>query len=247
MTDAFLDDPDGADAQTPALDPVASWLLKVVLALVVVLLVTTIALVLFLVTLREAPRTVAERDIRAAETAVKEHPETVDGWTKLVYAYASAKRYDDAISTARKGRATTGKNVLLLAEADVLRSAGRYSEALKVYDLADPAVSKAETEAAAAAKKIGIYVPLSDSTLARVYYGRALTKQALDDVSGAIFDLEQAKQLAPQSASVLVLLGDLHAQTGNTDKARESYEAALRFVPDSPEALAGLEKLKKGN
>ena len=228
------------------LEPVSGWMLRVALLLIVVLLVTTGSLVLFLMSLREAPRTVAERNLSAAQSAVHDRPNDVDSWSALVYAYSQAKRYDDAIAAAEKGRSVTKADVLLVAEADVLRSAGRLKDAVAEYDRASKAIESAQADATAARKKMGVFVPLGDATMIRVYYGRALALHALGDVKPAIADLEKAVALAPEQAYLFVTLGDYYAETRANGKAEAAYRNALRYVPDYPEALAGLKRIAGG-
>lgn len=230
-------------ARHAPLEPVSGWMLRVALLLIVVLLVTTGSLVLFLMSLREAPRTVAERNLSAAESAVHDRPNDADSWSALVYAYSQAKRYDDAIAAAEKGRSLTKADVLLVAEADVLRSAGRFKDAVAEYNRAAKAIESAQSDAIAARKKMGIFVPLSDTTMTRVYFGRAISLHALGDVKPAIADLEKAVALAPEQAYLFVTLGDYYAETRANGKAKAAYRNALRYVPDYPEALAGLKRI----
>ena len=232
--------------RTSSLEPVSGWMLRVALLLIVVLLVTTGSLVLFLLSLHKAPRTVAERNLSAAESAVRDHPGDAAGWSSLVYAYSQVKRYDDAIATAEKGRAVTKADVLLLAEADAMRSAGRFKDAVAEYNLADKAIGAAQADATAARKKKGIFIPLKDTTLTPVYYGRAISLHALGEVKPAIADLEKAVALAPEQAFLFISLGDYYAETGAKAKAEAAYRNALRYVPDYPEAIAGLKRLAGG-
>ena len=240
------DDSARASHHAAPLEPVSGWMLRVALLLIVVLLVTTGSLVLFLLSLHKAPRTVAERNLSAAESAVRDHPGDAAGWSALVYAYSQVKRYDEAIATAEKGRSVTKADILLLAEADVLRSAGRFKEAVAEYNLAGKAIEAAQADAIAARKKKGIVVPLKDTTLTQVYYGRAISLHALGEVKPAIADLEKAVVLAPEQAFLFISLGDYYAETGANAKAEAAYRNALRYVPDYPEAIAGLKRLAGG-
>lgn len=234
-----------APRSTP-LEPISGWMLRVALSLIVVLLVTTGTLVFFLLSLQKAPRTVAERDLSVAESAVREQPGDTASWTKLVYAYAQLKRVDEALAAADKGRRLTKADALLLAKADVLRSAGRFKEAVGVYDRAGTAIEEAQAETIAARKKTGIFIPLKDVTMVRVYYGRAISLHALGKVKPAITDLERAVALAPEQAYLFVTLGDYYAEIGGAAKAEAAYRNALRYVPDYAEALAGLKRLNGG-
>lgn len=230
----------------PPLEPVSAWLLKVALALIVVLLATTLTLVIFLVTLHKAPRTEIERAVSSAEMSVREHPSVAENWAQLAYAYARAHRYDDALNVVRKGRAQTHQDYLYLAEADILRSAGRFKDSIAVYGSAEAAISQADTQAISARKTMGIYVPLDDTTLARVYVGRAISERQLGEAKSAIADLEKAVAIAPDQSTILVRLGDYYAESGDTSKAAGMYRSALLYLPDYAPAKAGLERIGRG-
>ena len=223
-------------------DMVSAWLLRVALALIIVVLATAAAMVIFFVTAEKAPRTAVERDISAAEIAVRERPSDPVAWQTLAYAYASARRYDDAINTIRKARVSTKERALLLPEAEVLRSAGRHKEALVVYDEAIAALSTEESAAVAARKKQGISMAEPSAGLIRAYYGRGLARHATGDAPGAIADVLRAVELAPGQATMRVTLGDLYAERGNDAQAEAAYREALRYVPDYTEAKLGLER-----
>ena len=246
LADGFVEEPEPEELRPAQLEPVSGWMLRVALALIVVLLVTTASFVFFLLTLHKAPRSAAERDLAAAESAVRDKPGDAQSWTKLVYAYSRVRRFDEALATAEKGRRVTKSDALLLAEAGVLRSAGRFKEAVATYDRARTAIEAAQAAAVVARKKQGILVPLGDTTMASVYYGRAISRHALGEVGPAIADLEKAVAIAPEQAYLFVTLGDYYAETRATAKAEAAYRNALRYVPDYPEALSGLKRLTGG-
>lgn len=239
---------DGApDAPTRRpLDSVSSWLLGVALALVVVLLVTGLSVVLFVFALHDAPRTNTEYQISVNQAAVQQTPSDAGAWSKLAYAYAAAKRYPLALSTAQQGRSATGNDSLLLVTADVLRLSGDNKAAIAAYDTAYTAVTAAEAAAKLKLQQENITVPLGDETLAQVYFGRALSKHALGDLAGAIDDLRHATAIAPQESNLWAQLGDYETQAGDWKGARAAYRSALMYVPDLPQAVAGLATLKKG-
>ena len=228
------------------LDPFSAWLLRVALALIIVVLATTAALVIFFVTAEKAPRTAVERDTAAAEIAVREHPSDAAAWQTLAYAYARGQRYDDALAAIRKGRSSTKEQALLLPEAEVLRAAGRFKESVSIYDEALGVLSREESEAVAARKKQGVAMSAPNQSLVRAYYGRGLARKALGDTTGAIEDVSAALALAPGQANMRVTLGDLYAASGQREQAKAAYTEALRYVPDYAEAKLGLERLEKG-
>jgi len=234
------------DALPPAEpDVVSAWLLRVSLALIIAVLATATAMVVFFVTAEKAPRTAVERDIAAAEIAVRERSSDPAAWRTLAYAYVRGQRFDDAVEVSRRGRSTTGAQVLLLSEADALRAAGRYKDSLTVYDETVIALSEEESAAVAARKKQGIATPESNSSLVSAFYGRALSRRETGDIPGAIADVTSALEFAPQQSELLVTLGELQETSGDTAKAEAAYREALRFIPDDAAALAGLKRLEK--
>lgn len=239
------------DAVAPAVgvlasDGISRALLRLVLVLVVALLGTTLALLFYVSTLNRTPRTSFERDLAQWETAVKERPDSASAWARLAYTYAEADRTKDALDAVRRGERATGAGTLTLVEADVLRSAGRYTESLAVYDLAEKELKAAQNDTADRRKRMQIYVPLEQSSLAPVYFGRGLCRRELGDLKGAVRDVEKAVKAMPEQATMLVVLGDLYAETGDEAKARARYEQALTFVPDDASALEGLAALERG-
>lgn len=230
----------------PRLDDISRLLLRIILLLVVVLLGTTLTLLFYLSTLNRAPRTALERDVVTWETAVKENPGDAGAWTRLAYAYAEGGRTDDALDAVERGRKATDSPALMLVEGDVLRSAGRYTEALSAYNRAEKDIRAAAHKVETERKKLRIFSPADESALGPLYFGRGLSKRELGDLEGAASDLEKAVKQLPDQATVLVALGDVYADLGHNDKAKASYEAALRFVPDDKDALDGLRELEGG-
>jgi len=250
--DLDSDDPDAQDAladdsESGPVEPdvVSAWLLRVALALIVVVLATAASLMIFFMTAEKAPRTAAERDIAAAEIAVRERSSDPAAWQALAYAYVRGQRYDDAVEVSRRGRSATGAEVLLLSEADALRAAGRHRDALAAYDDAIAALSAKESAAAAARKKQGIATPVTNESLVTAFYGRALSRSDTGDTDGAIADLKKALAFDPQQSSLWAKLGELYEKIGQTAKAEAAYREALRFIPDNSAALLGLKRLEK--
>ncbi len=226
-------------------DTVSAWLLRVALALIIVVLATAASLVIFFGTAEKAPRTAVERDIAAAEIAVRERSSDPAAWQALAYAYVRAERFDDAVEVSRRGRTATGAQVLLLSEADALRSAGRHKDAIARYDEAVTALSAEESAAVAARKKQGIATSTSNASLVTAFYGRALSRSETGDTKGAIADVTRALEFGPQQSALLASLGELYEKTGETAKAEAAYREALRFIPDYPAAVLGLKRLEK--
>lgn len=230
----------------PAPDPMVNVLLIATMSLIVVLLATTAGLFIYLSALNKAPRTRAERDVTMWETAVREKPNEANSWASLAYAYSDAGRTEDAISTIRRGAKVIKQESLVLIEADILRAAKRYKDAVKKYDQAEKAIKESREKANAERRKKGIIKKVDDDALARTYLGRGLAKRRLNDLQGAIADLKKSVDDKPTQADVWTLLGDAYRQAGLTKEAAAAYRQTLKYIPDYKPALEGLAKLKEG-
>lgn len=245
--DSVIDDVDPDEAPEvltaeQSADPVASILLRVALALIITALATTAVMVLVVKGRQNAPRSVAERDVATWEAAVLQTPNSAVAWAKLSYAYSSAERYSEAVKTAERGREVTGDSSLYLPEADALRAARRYREAIAAYDNAEKALTESEASAKMELQSKDIYVQLGDESEALVYYGRGVSEERLGELDAAIKDLRKAVGVAPEAAYMSVELGDALLEDGDRAGARTAYKDALKYVPDYAEALAGLKK-----
>lgn len=233
-------------AVVPQRDPLSRLLLGVALSLIVILLVTTGLIFYYMQTLNKAPRTAIERDITAGEAAVKEYPQEPNTWAALAIAYAEAGRFDDAYATIDRAEKLTKTSALTIIRAEVLRRQGRYEAALKTYDEAEKIIRSGLKQAGTRRAQKGIFFDPDDPTLIEVYMGRGVCYDELGEVKKAIVQLQKAAELAPDQTTILVQLAGYYAEDGQTAKAEAAYEKALTFVPDDPDALAGLKKLKEG-
>lgn len=243
------DDLEAANAaRAPEPEDRLSRLLRLVAAgLLVVVLVAAVSFALYLQTLG-APRSAAERDIERYKTAVAEQPKVLDNYVKLAYAYAIADRYDDAMTTIDSAqRLTKAPQIQVqLAKADILRAAERYDEAIGIYNkVASLAEEEYAVQSAELKKQQIAYIP-PNTTLASVLRGRGIAKWDSGDTDGAIADLNAALDIEPTDAATMVRIGGYYAESGDTSMAVAAYRQALHFVPDSPEAIAGLRELGEG-
>ena len=226
-------------------DVVSQLLLRAVLALIIVLLGTAATLLYYLGNQNTAPKTYTERELAQWEAAVAENPGDASAWAKLAYSYAEAGRIDEALTSVDRGRRVAQADALVLVEADVLRIAGRYAEALDAYDVAEQEIAAAQEAAELELQKKNVFLPLDGASMGGVYYGRGLCRIELKDIEGAIADLEKAVDVMPQQSTIRIVLAEQYAKTGEYDRAEEQYSEALRYVPDDPAALEGLETVKE--
>jgi tetratricopeptide (TPR) repeat protein len=106
----------------------------------------------------------------------------------------------------------------------------KYDEALPLYDnLTEGRIS------------------CSDELKGEAYYGRARTKEAIQDYRGAVADYSKALQMNPDSPKYREALGNGHYLLGHQKErfgdfrgALEDYHRALQYQPESREAMNGM-------
>lgn len=75
----------------------------------------------------------------------------------------------------------------------------------------------------------------------------AARKVAKQDPGQALIEARVAAAVDPESVAAFVLLGDLYAEAGNENKAREAYRKALALDAANDAAKAGLERVGDGS
>ena len=83
------------------------------------------------------------------------------------------------------------------------------------------------------------------TTNADYYYGRCVSYSWLSNFKSAISDCEAAVRLRPRDADMLGVLGRLYEDSGQKQRAIETYKLALSINPNQPEAKDGLKHLTK--
>lgn len=224
-------------------DPVAGWLLLVFALALVVFLTAGVSFLLYIVSMRDAPRTSVESSITSDEVAAAEDPGNVENWARLALSYAAAERWRDALAAIEKGREVEPAAILDLTEADILRLMGD-DGAIEAYDRAIASGTIEYDDAVALLREDkGVTVPPPNVLVFQAMVGRAL---ALDDAGrteDAIAQALEALEIEPTDAGLRVELGDMYVELGRTEEARAEYEAALVYVPDLEAALEGLRRL----
>jgi len=220
-------------------DRISRTLRLVAGGLLVVVLASAISFALYLQTLG-APRSAVER-----KTAVAEQPEVLANHVKLAYSYAISGRFDEAMEIiSRAEQMTKAPRVeVQLARAEIERAAGHYDKAIETYDLVARIAEDEYTLQTAELKQQQITFQPPNSTLAAALRGRSIAKWETGNRVGAIADLDEALDIEPTDADAMVRIGGYYAQSNDTSMAAAAYRRALQFVPDDPEALAGLREL----
>ncbi len=77
------------------------------------------------------------------------------------------------------------------------------------------------------------------------FYGRCVSYSWLGNLKAAISDCEAAARMRPRDADLLGVLGRLYEDSGQKQRAIETYKLALSINPNQPEARDGLKHLQK--
>lgn len=224
-------------------DPIVRRLTGIMLLVLIVFLTAALSLVLYVLSMRDAPRTAVEREMATDEAAVREQPAGVDNWARLALSYAHAERWDDALATIDRGRQVKKAAILDLTEADILRLKGD-PRMMAAYDRA---LASAQAEYASdlqtLKEKKGVGVKLPDDLVFEAMAGRARALAIAGRTAEAIDQARAALASDPSDADLHVALAGWYAKAGRTKDAANEYRAALSYVPDLKAALDGLKKL----
>lgn len=77
------------------------------------------------------------------------------------------------------------------------------------------------------------------------YYGRCSAYAFMNKYNDAIRDCEVAAKLKPGSSDILAFLGRLYEETGQKQRAIQTYKLALSINPNQSDAREGLSQLTK--
>lgn len=77
------------------------------------------------------------------------------------------------------------------------------------------------------------------------FYGRCVSYSWLGNIKGAISDCETAARMRPGDADLLGVLGRLYEDSGQKQRAIDTYKLALSINPNQAEARDGLKHLQK--
>lgn len=237
---------DAEDDEPHERDPLVGWLTLLSILLMLVVVAATIAIVIFLLGMRGAPRTAVERVITSSEAAVQADP-SPENFRELAYAYISAGRLDEARSAIRRGRRVKDISDFDLAEADILRLEEKHSAAVQLYSRAATRNTKEFEAEQKALVKRGITAPATRTTYVSINIGKGESLIALGRKKEALAAFKEAVKWEGTNAFALVRMGDMSRELGLKKEAKLAYEEALRFIPDYEEAQEGLKALEGGS
>lgn len=229
-------------------DPLVRTLGYVAFGLTVAFLITALSAVLTGVTDRSGPRSLAEREVAVAAAAVSQgggDPAVVGAYISALVASEQYSRAEREIATARKSIDDSATAEFTLAEARVLSARGKHREAirageraLKQINAAYQATLKLGGEKARIAKNDGLHDNYLEAVLVIAYANRDL-KQWDDAI--ASFDTYIAS--TPSAADILIDRANVKIEAGDKAGAEADFRTALKYIPDSEEALSGLSRI----
>lgn len=196
-----------------------------------------------------APQNYKQASLTIAEAQAATFSEQPYAWFQYIQQLAINKQYSKAqevIDQANKDFKETDTYDLFIptAQAYLYFAKGDLDTGLKQATVARDAISAAYEQELKSKKKpnkaqaYGISV--NYGTLGLLMAG-AYTEKG--EHAKAVTLLEEYTASHPTEAGVWIDLGNAYAAAGEKEKAIEAYDEALRFIADSPEALAGKAKL----
>jgi tetratricopeptide (TPR) repeat protein len=230
-------------------DPVVGWLTLGIGLVIILWLVGVLSALLFGVwSPGQAPRTSAERDLRALTLVAKSgkaNSRTYAQYVGVLIGAGQLRRAEQALDGALKA-AKADKSYLYSQQAQLFLARKDYAGAATAADKA-MAEAKAELQAYKDENLKNNRKANAGASMPASYAEAALAKaQALvasEDWAGAIkaFDLYIAEQ--PIDSDIIVRRALAKIEAGDKAGAEADFRAALKYIPDYQPALDGLKRI----
>ena len=182
------------------------------------------------------------------------HKKATDALTKRDFPTA-IKLFTEILDSGRLPKSWLAPTLYFRGKA--YRSSRQFDKAVTDYEAAvaaDPkmdvafyelgATFQAKNQHAKAVTAFGQAIAIKSNN-ADYYYGRCVSYSWLSNFGAAINDCEAATRLRPGSADLLGTLGRLYEDSGQKQRAIETYKRALAINPNQAEAREGLKALTK--
>lgn len=167
----------------------------------------------------DAGPSLSQRQLSAAEQAVRNKPNSVAARLALAQSYETARRFDDALRQYDEIlRAVPDHRTALLGRAGVLFTKGDLDGAANGYRKLTTTQAKGEFAGA-------------DPQLEEAHYYLALIDLRKGRGQQAIGEAEAALKIEPTDSDAWYVLGSAQLRTGRATEAVTSLKQALRFVP----------------
>lgn len=225
-------------------DPVIQRMVVAAAAVVILWTAAIASSIVFGLSNPPAPRTQIERQLDMLAGVVQSNPKSTPAWTDYATALISAKQYSTAEDVIERGlKVAPEKSPILVQKARLAQKRGDDDEALEVAALAAK-TARAEREAdSKALEKTGSRARLLPKGLTGALIITAEIQAKRGEWDAVVKAWDEFLNLEPTDCAALVARGDAHAKLGNKKKAESDYRTALKYIPDMPEALKGLETI----
>jgi len=195
---------------------------------IVCLVIVIGGVIAYLVTSRDQPGELVEREVTKLEEIVAQNPDDPDKRVELALLYSEAGSLEQAIEQLKVAlEINESHQGALVALGDIYMELGRYEEAiepyLKVVELNEDNPMR------------GI-----SRQLEGVYYYLGVAYFNLGKSEEAIESLEEALAIDRTDADAWYMLGATYQHMGEMEKAIDAFKEAVRFVPNFAEAYQSL-------
>lgn len=178
-----------------------------------------LAAVVYFVERRDTSPSLVDRQIAAAEAAVREQPVETGLRLRLADMYRAAKRPDDALEQYDAVlEVEAGQSTALLGRGEVLAETGDPAGARKSFE---QIIGRAKGEQFAAV----------DPQLEAAYYGLGSVMLKRGEAKDARQAVEKAVEIEPTDADAWYLLGTAALKAGAYERAVKALREAVLFVP----------------
>lgn len=230
-------------------DPVVKVMTWAVVLIVIGALLAVISLLYFGYLDRgegAAPRTFGERQLAQTESMREAGVEEASLWRQNVALLIQQRQFARAQAVIDEGKGVIDDEwgqELLVAQAELYAAQEKYDLAIETANEAQAKIMEVyETELASPtlpnrAKSWGVSPTHGELSLLK---GQIYTAQGKTVEAQA--ELQAYSDSNPMDASILIDLGNLKFENGDTEGAKADFQKAAQFLPDDPEVLEGLEK-----
>lgn len=229
-------------------DPVVRNMSLAAMALIILFLALVMGVVLSGVTAPSGPRTLSENELNVAAAAVHKGKAGAATWGTYIAALIADGQYSLAQSTITDAKASVNDSATAefsLAEARLHFAQKQYQQSIaiankgqKQIEVAQKAIIAGGGDKAKRAKLDG---------LSENWYTMALLKAddytALRDWAQAIKELDVYIAANPGASDILIDRGNAKIEVKDIVGAKADFREALRFIPNDPEALKGLDRI----
>lgn len=229
-------------------DPMVRKMVFITFGLVIVFLVTALSAIFTGVVGRTGPRSFAEKQVAVAGAAVGEgtkDPTVIGDYVAALIASGQYSRAQREITSAKKSLDDSATAEFTLAEARLLSAQDKYEESIRAGERALKQINadyqaklKVGGEVTRVAKNDGLHENYFETVLLIAYAHRELKQW---DKAITSFDVYLGR--FSDAADILVDRGNAKAASGDKKGAEADFRTALKYIPDSQEALDGLSKI----